>query len=598
MKKLGKCMMSLLLAAALLCGLPPAALALDADPPMYEQFGFASADEFMLNEGFYRFEYDMAADHYRRHLEEIRQNPQIALDYWGLADLAELDEEVDQGYWSSRDDFYQRIALWMAMDDEAQWTPPLSVQLNGEKLVFPDAQPETANGRTMVPLRAMAEALDAEVRYERGSVTLAKDDWTLQFSLGQRQIVWQGPEGAQPEGFAEIRDSEDGAAGRYGYEMDVPPYEKGGRAYVPVRFFAEALGLTVRWDEYMQTAVVYDPAALAAEVDERFSVVNRWLAAQPVNDPEQAMRTAATISMTYTALNSIDGDESYPMDGTLSVISQGESVELELRFDLYLLARLFAEDNEWLMGAPFKQAVEDLKDDLTNARFEMIYNADTNVLYFRCPLLIKAIAAAEPGVQIKTDPETWFSAEDAIDSGMFSLLDSCEEMRKGGGMTVGAILTAQEEASCAEYGGYSELWYQVRAMADSIAEYAADDQFTRSGSRYTAKLERQSPFDDGGYHKSTYTLDTRTGEISGSYETREKGWNSDTLTTGEFTADAARGRIKIKAHEKNTSITEVTIELTQKPSAAGPAAQPPEGDQVLDFEKWLDKLLGYEEAGE
>lgn len=44
--------------------------------------------------------------------------------------------------------------------------------------------------------------------------------------------------------------------------------------FVPVRFFAQAFGLTVQWDEREQTAVLYDREALAAALDERFTVVN------------------------------------------------------------------------------------------------------------------------------------------------------------------------------------------------------------------------------------------------------------------------------------------------------------------------------------
>lgn len=32
-------------------------------------------------------------------------------------------------------------------------------------------------------------------------------------------------------------------------QLDTAPYKKGGRTYVPVRFFAEAFGLTVQWDQ-------------------------------------------------------------------------------------------------------------------------------------------------------------------------------------------------------------------------------------------------------------------------------------------------------------------------------------------------------------
>ena len=81
--------------------------------------------------------------------------------------------------------------------------------------------------------------------------------------------------------------------------------------FVPVRFFAQAFGLTVQWDEQEQTAVLYDREALTAALDERFTVVNAWLAAQPVPDGEQARYTAAAIRVLHTAFDSIDGDKQY-----------------------------------------------------------------------------------------------------------------------------------------------------------------------------------------------------------------------------------------------------------------------------------------------
>ena len=101
--------------------------------------------------------------------------------------------------------------------------------------------------------------------------------------------------------------------------------------FVPVRFFAQAFGLTVQWDEREQAAVLYDREALTAALDERFTVVNAWLAAQPVPDGEQARYTAAAIRVLHTAFDSIDGDKQYTLlDGTLEVVSQGESMEMDI----------------------------------------------------------------------------------------------------------------------------------------------------------------------------------------------------------------------------------------------------------------------------
>ena len=275
MKRFGKKLLSLVLAAVMLCGALPAALAVDTEPPLYEQFSCASPEEFIQTYGAGRWDYDTFADRCRQHYEAILADPQIALDYYGYASLEELDQDIAEWQaWGNREEFYRNTAVSLTWDDEWAFVPPLSVQLDGETVAFPDAQPETVDNRTMVPFRALAEALGAQVGYAGGGVTAEKDGVRYEFAPGSDRM--------------RIVDAQDGTVTEE-VQLDVAPYEKDGRTYVPVRFFAQAFGLAVQWDEREQAAVLYDREALIAELDGRFTVVNEWLAAQPVYDGEQAL---------------------------------------------------------------------------------------------------------------------------------------------------------------------------------------------------------------------------------------------------------------------------------------------------------------------
>ncbi|RIX51577.1 copper amine oxidase [Paenibacillus nanensis] len=97
----------------------------------------------------------------------------------------------------------------------------------GSELVSFDAQPEMVNSRVMVPVRAVAEQLGYEVEY----------------ADGERLVTFTGEEGA----VIELRID---AASPYA------PYLKQGRAYVPVRFMAEALGLDVQWNQANRTVIL------------------------------------------------------------------------------------------------------------------------------------------------------------------------------------------------------------------------------------------------------------------------------------------------------------------------------------------------------
>ena len=94
-------------------------------------------------------------------------------------------------------------------------------------IVKGDAAPYV-NGdyRTMVPIRALSEALGAEVDYENNVVTIVDGDTTIVMNIGEKDYTING-EAADPA-------------------MDTAPViGEGDRTYVPVRFVAEALGYDV-----------------------------------------------------------------------------------------------------------------------------------------------------------------------------------------------------------------------------------------------------------------------------------------------------------------------------------------------------------------
>jgi sugar lactone lactonase YvrE len=111
----------------------------------------------------------------------------------------------------------------------------------GSKLIQFDAQPEIANGRTMVPVRFIAEALGYEVKYvEDGQkVDLVKGDTTIELYIGKTGLK---------KSEKNLPDTNKAT--------DVAPYMKDGRTYVPVRFFAEEAGADVQWVQDVTTAVI------------------------------------------------------------------------------------------------------------------------------------------------------------------------------------------------------------------------------------------------------------------------------------------------------------------------------------------------------
>ena len=114
----------------------------------------------------------------------------------------------------------------------------VSLQVNGEEVVLTDAAPEIRSGRTFIPARAVFEALGAAVTWDEDSrsAVAVKDGATVVMTIGS--------ETAQVTENGETRE----------IAMDVAPYIKGGRTYVPARFAAQALDCTVRASSSQPTA--------------------------------------------------------------------------------------------------------------------------------------------------------------------------------------------------------------------------------------------------------------------------------------------------------------------------------------------------------
>ena len=95
----------------------------------------------------------------------------------------------------------------------------IKVTLNGTELAF-DVQPQLINDRTMVPMRKIFEALDANVEWQEETQTIlaTKDDTVITMQIGNNVITINGAD----------------------FELDAPPQLVNDRTLVPVRAVAES----------------------------------------------------------------------------------------------------------------------------------------------------------------------------------------------------------------------------------------------------------------------------------------------------------------------------------------------------------------------
>lgn len=127
----------------------------------------------------------------------------------------------------------------LACDVPAHADVPI-VNLNGQTLNF-DVPPTIENGRVMVPMRTIFEALGAQVAWDAtsSSVYATSGTTTIKLEIGGQAFINGAPT-----------------------TLDAPAEIVDGRTLVPLRFVSEALNATVAWDGTNQTVTIVRPAPL------------------------------------------------------------------------------------------------------------------------------------------------------------------------------------------------------------------------------------------------------------------------------------------------------------------------------------------------
>lgn len=114
----------------------------------------------------------------------------------------------------------------------------IKIMINGER-IYPDSAPLLVNDRTLVPIRAVAEAMGYSVEWieESQRVIMTSMDGKTQLSFG-------------------IGDSYALKNLSERISLDVPANIYGERTYLPLRAVAESMDAFVDWDDATQTVLI------------------------------------------------------------------------------------------------------------------------------------------------------------------------------------------------------------------------------------------------------------------------------------------------------------------------------------------------------
>ena len=510
--------------------------------------------------------------------EQLRAN---AYDFFAREFAGSMSPEEYMAYFEmTEEEFLDEMVLWqvyalLEAEEERSWADAIKtalggvpgqigVMVNGEYVKFPDAVPEVTGGRTMVPVRAIVEALDGEADMAGGKVTCKANDTSLTFTPGSSEVLVEYTGGELP-GDGQI------------FPMDCAPYIKGGRTYVPVRFLGEILGYEVGWDGQFQTAVLLDRDELAARYDEHFTIMNRVQANRGLT-MEEGKNYKADVkgNLTVTAFDTLNGNQTYKADLSASQILNSEAANAKLSLKL--------SDNPRTM----------LKDSTSNdpevhERLDLVLDAleDLELIVTEKGLGWLHAAALDEAAGEKN---VWLGLDLGAEWGELAFAQT-------GDATMGSVLAAMIDVDSVE-----SLPTTVSSAAQLLYELYGDDKFTTSGGVSTRTIGLDDLFavyksmgmdfteEDIAEAKAaiqefsiTMKVDSKGGvTMACAMQTAALDGMPGLKLTMDVKQDSGNAAISMTLHIANVGEGRLTLAQTWSTTSEKPQDQPPEGAIVVD----------------
>lgn len=157
----------------------------------------------------------------------------------------------------------------------------ISIEIMGQKLSI-DNVPQIIEGRTMVPVRAIFEGIDADVDWDSETKVIkgVKDGTVVIMQIDNRQFSINGSE-------------------EY---MDAAPLIIEGRTYAPARYVAEAFGFDVDWDSENKTVkigMINQGASVTTEEKTTVEITTEITTKSTIETTEIATQAYDKYSQTY-----------------------------------------------------------------------------------------------------------------------------------------------------------------------------------------------------------------------------------------------------------------------------------------------------------
>lgn len=197
-------------------------------------------------------------------------------------------------------------AAVMLLMSVSQSVGAVNVIMNSSFLKFPDQEPLVVNGTTLVPLRAVAEALGLDITWDdpTDTVVVKKDNFFVELVIGSDKA--KTPGGVKT--------------------LSQCPVIINGRTMVPLRFIAEEMGLTVLWNQEYQRVIIN------GQVDTQTVVTPP---VEEVSEVEDASEADNSVEEASTEVEEIIEEETGAAVEYISIDLPASSILLEIP-DTYL----------------------------------------------------------------------------------------------------------------------------------------------------------------------------------------------------------------------------------------------------------------------
>lgn len=214
------------------------------------------------------------------------------------------------------------ILLSMAVNVSAWVVPVITVMIDGETLEC-EAPPFIENDRALVPMRAIAEKMGADVEWKSPIVIMRVGERkNIQLEIGSNEM-----------------SIDTYAAGAEKVTLDVPAKIVNERTFVPLRAVSEAFNCDVQWDGDTKTVTIttqtttpYEPAEILEPVEAEGTYIQKLMA----NIPKEKNTVISPFSMKVAMMMLANGTNGE----TQKEILQTFGVDDINKFNKYIMSKI------------------------------------------------------------------------------------------------------------------------------------------------------------------------------------------------------------------------------------------------------------------